>query len=331
MELQQQHEKHERKEQVEQEAKLLKQKLKYQQLFEEVQQSVPSDIEPGREPSASGVPAKLPKLQITKFNGQFNDWLRFWNQFIAIIDGQEISPITKFAYLKEYLDPKVKKSIDGLPFTDKGYAKAKEILIDKYANPSEIVNSYVEEIISLPTINGSQPEKINAFFEKLRYNVQSLETRDKLSDVNGYVRMTLNKLQSIRGDLVRTDPKWKEWTFVQLCEALREWTERNPVDHHNQEEKRKERHGKAFNTQQKKDQTKPRACVYCDSMEHKSTTCSTVHTPADRRKLLAQKKLCYNCTGGHTALLSVEAPPLVVAVAKDTIRRSVISAPNKRC
>ena len=32
--------------------------------------------------------------------------------------------------------------------------------------------------------------------------------------------------------------------------------------------------------------------VYC-----RSTACSVVSTSADRRKILAQKKLCYNCTG----------------------------------
>jgi hypothetical protein len=125
--------KHERDEQIAQEAKIFDQKLQYQKLFEESQTIVPKD----------GVQAKLPKLQITKFNEQFSDWLWFWNQFIAIIDGQNISPITKFSYLKEHLDPKVKRSIDGLPFTDKGYTKAKEILVEKYAKESDIVNSYV--------------------------------------------------------------------------------------------------------------------------------------------------------------------------------------------
>ena len=113
--------------------------------------------------------------------------------------------------------------------------------------------------------------------------------------------MTINKFPSIRGDLVRTDPKWKDWTFVQLCEALRDWTERNPVENNQAEDKRRDKYAKAFNTQRKKDPTKPRACVYCDSMEHKSTTCSVVRTPVDRKKILAHKKLCYNCAGGVTS------------------------------
>jgi hypothetical protein len=57
--------------------------------------------------------------------------------------------------------------------------------------------------------------------DKLTYAVQSLETLGKLSQVNGYVSMTLDKLPGIRGDLVRTDDAWESWDFLKLCEALR--------------------------------------------------------------------------------------------------------------
>ena len=40
--------------------------------------------------------------------------------------------------------------------------------------------------------------------------------------------MTLDKLDGIRGNLVRTDDDWQEWEFLQLLEALRKWTIRNP-------------------------------------------------------------------------------------------------------
>ena len=52
--------------------------------------------------------------------------------------------------------------------------------------------------------------KIHDFYEKLVSSVQSLETLGKLKKVNGYVRATLDKLEAIRGDLVRTDDKWQK-------------------------------------------------------------------------------------------------------------------------
>ena len=46
------------------------------------------------------------------------------------------------------------------------------------------------------------PNKILDFYEKLCSNMLSLETMGKFGEVNGYVRMTLNKLEGIRADLV---------------------------------------------------------------------------------------------------------------------------------
>ena len=99
--------------------------------------------------------AKLPKLVITKFNGTHQDWLRFWNQFEAEVDKAQVSPITKFSYLKELVDPKVRNAIDGLPFSIEGYERAKTILKSKYGKPCEIVHAYVQNIMGLPTISGS--------------------------------------------------------------------------------------------------------------------------------------------------------------------------------
>ena len=51
----------------------------------------------------------------------------------------------------------------------------------------------------------------------------------KLGEVNGFARATLDKLEGIKSDLVRTDDSWQKWGFSQLVDALRRWTERNPI------------------------------------------------------------------------------------------------------
>ncbi|XP_067022915.1 uncharacterized protein [Acropora muricata] len=115
---------------------------------------------------APGKSAKLPKLVISKFSGELTDWPRFWNQFEAEIDLSEVAAVTKFSYLKELVNPKVKTAIDGLPFTTEGYQRAKNILKSKYGQMSEIVNAYVQNIMALPMITGSHPKKIHEFYEK---------------------------------------------------------------------------------------------------------------------------------------------------------------------
>ena len=49
----------------------------------------------------SFVKAKLPKLVVSTFEGTTLDWFCFWNQSETEVDKQDISPVTKFSYLKE--------------------------------------------------------------------------------------------------------------------------------------------------------------------------------------------------------------------------------------
>ena len=158
---------------------------------------------------------------ITKFDGSFMDWPRFWGQFSETIDKTSVAAITKFSYLRELLDSKIRRTIETLPFTAEGYNRTKSILTEKYGKESEIVKAYTKEILELPSIPNYNQKKISEFSEKLTYCVQALETLNKLEQVNGAVLMTLDKLPSIRGDLVRTDPDWESWDFVKLSEAIR--------------------------------------------------------------------------------------------------------------
>ena len=254
----------------------------------------------------AGLQAKLPKLVITKFNGTFQDWPRFWGQFCGAIDKSSIAGVTKFSYLRELLAPKVRASIEALPFTPEGYLRALSILTDKYGKESEIVKAYNKEILELPVISGVNVKKNHEFYERLTYCVQSLETMGKLDKVNGNVSMTLDKLPGIRGDIVRTDDSWESWDFVKLCEALKLWTRRNPIEFTNAAERadpfprRRERSDKLFNVRHQ--EPKPRTCVYCDNTSHFSWECPKITTFDERKRFLAQHRLCFNCArSGHPA------------------------------
>ena len=146
--------KHERK--LRQEQELFEQKLKFQKV-----------LEAGNQSHAKAVSTKLPKLAITKFDGKYENWLPFWNKFIAEIDSAELSPVTKFAYLKELVEPEIRSDIDGLPLTTEGYAQAKAILEGEYGKISEIVNAYVQNILQLPVVKDSNSIEVDKFYKTL--------------------------------------------------------------------------------------------------------------------------------------------------------------------
>ena len=290
----------EREEKMQFEIKLHETKLKLQQ---ELQAKTGNQNASAHETPTSQ--AKLPKLVITKFNGTFADWPRFWGQYSETIDKSNVAPVTKFTYLRELLDDRVRKTIDFLPHTSRtseGYNRAIVTLKDRFGKESEIVKAYVKEILDLPYTPTANPKRIHEFFEKLSYSVQSLETLKQLKEVNGIVSLTLEKLPNIRGDLVRNDPEWESWDFVKFTEALRLWTRRNPVDNlkvFKPEEpfKKREKPDRSFQTQQRKGQF--RKCVYCHAVDHRPSECNSVPTPALRREFLVAKGLCFNCTGPH--------------------------------
>ncbi len=155
-----------------------------------------------KENSSNKVEAKLPKLVISKFDGNYMDWQRFWGQFTESIEKSGLASIAKFSYLRELLGDKVKREVESLPFTPEGYNRAKAILEEKYGKESEIVKAYVNKILSLPHISSADAKKIAEFSDQLTYCAQSLQSLDKLSEVKGITMMTLDKLPAIRGDLV---------------------------------------------------------------------------------------------------------------------------------
>ena len=270
--------KHEEK--LKQERELLEQQLEYLKTKEASHQV-----------QTTKAAAKLPKLSITQFDGLFENWLPFWNKFEAEIDSATLTPVTKFAYLKELVEPKVRADIDELPLNSEGYERAKSILKGEYGKTSEIINAYVSNILELPVVTSADPKRVNVFYKTLLHNVQSLETLGKLERVNGMARSVLDKLKGIKADLVRGETGWQDWDLPRLVLALKKWRDINSVGENGSNvPKGKSRLYHA-------DERKPRTCVYCERGDHVSSACTHLTTLDERKRFLAQKGMCFNCTG----------------------------------
>ena len=93
--------------------------------------------------------------------------------------------MSKFSYLKELVIPKVRFLIDSLPFTSERYARVKNNLLPKYRKSSEVANTHIQNTMSLPQVNNTNPQKIHDFSETLLYSVQALDTMGKIKEMNG--------------------------------------------------------------------------------------------------------------------------------------------------
>ena len=148
--------------------------------------------------------------------------------------------------------------------------------------------------------------------------------------------MTLDKLPAIRGDLVRIDPSWESWHLSKLSKAVRLWTRRNPADTNQREQTEQQtakqnlrQQARIYHTRRGSD-LKPHCwpCVYC-SKDHKAVECTKVTDVSDRRQILLNKRLCFNCTAGNHPPSIVPANPPVNNAASVTTR-PFVGHPGKK-
>ena len=258
---------------------------------------------------------KLQRYTITPFQGDYKDWLRFWNQFEVEVDGAKISEISKFNYLLELVRGQPREDILGLPHTVEGYQEAKRILQTTYGKDFKVHKALIKEMESLHSITDIRRlDRVHEFYNKLSRVVQTLSTMDKLLSAQSAVYTLMDKLGPVREVITQTDDKWEEWTLEQLVEALRKFVDRNPL---RTEEKSKQQSGPGDgrrNTEKLMMQgsqryTNANRCVYCGSTHHSSVNCTKVLTVAARRDLIRRKNLCYNCTGDNHLVSACRSRP----------------------
>ena len=86
----------------------------------------------------------------------------------------------------------------------------------------------------------------------------------KLKEIKGYVRLTQDKLPSIKSDLLRTDDRWHDWDFEELTKELSNLVDNNLVKSDPKHDQRREQL-----LQAKQRDIKP--CLHCNVNNHKSS------------------------------------------------------------
>ena len=102
------------------------------------------------------VKVKLPKLELSKFDGDIINWQGFWDQFlIAIHENDSLADIDKFTYLKLFLSDSALQSINGLSLNAINYKGAIEILHERYGNKQELISAHIQKLEKLPRFKSS--------------------------------------------------------------------------------------------------------------------------------------------------------------------------------
>ena len=147
--------------------------------------------------------AKLPKLNLDKFNGELLSWQSFWDQYsVATHTNSSLSDIEKFNYLRSYLTEATGECIKVLPLTSANYQKVVEILKERYGNKQILISSYMDVLVKLPKADNKKHR------DKLRKIYNSLETSVRnLADLGVVITSYGTLLISIIFDRIPTELK----------------------------------------------------------------------------------------------------------------------------
>ena len=182
-----------------------------------------------------------------------------------------------------------------------------KFLQGKYGHPNEVAGTYVINLLELAPITERDATKIHHFYEKLLFNVESFATLEKLKTIQGAAFFVIvKKLKLLKSELMtHVAGDWRDWTFTQLIEALRKWTEMNTiakVDKRAATKRSSSSQAHAFQSYDHEVKNDPNKCVYCDSEEHRASNYNKVTSSTKRKRILMQRKLCFNCAAGqHSA------------------------------
>ena len=270
---------------------------------------------------------KLPKLEISEFDGNPVNWRGFWDQFKTTIhDDDELSTINKFTYLKSYLCQDAGDCIEGLTLSEGNYTRAIEILTERFGNTQILISSYMDILVKLPKI--SNIRELNALrnmYDKIEISVRNLNDLGVATNTYGSLLISIlfERIPSELKLLISRKFKDENWTLEELLKIYKEELcarerckavgggvndERAPITGQTLFTDGSSRRNSYPNIPEHtrnsypntKQFSRPR-CVFCGG-DHRSGRCEIITEVLSRKEILRKQGRCYVCLQkAHTA------------------------------
>lgn len=126
---------------------------------------------------------KLPTINLPEFDGNYTNWLQFYDTFNALINENEnINNVQKFLYLKSSLKGEASQVLHSLEASDTNYPIAWEILKNRYDNKRVIVNTHIKAIFDLPSLSKESPQQLRKLSDDLAKHLGALKLLGQPTD-----------------------------------------------------------------------------------------------------------------------------------------------------
>ncbi|XP_037515172.1 uncharacterized protein LOC119391568 [Rhipicephalus sanguineus] len=119
---------------------------------------------------------RLPQLHIPTFRGDIAQWTGFWEQFEQVVHlNNDLTPSTKFYYLKSFLAGDAAAAIAGLPTTESCYAGTVAMLKERFGDKTSIIQHHLTALRNLPNVTSANDIRgFQRLYDATQLNIRCL-------------------------------------------------------------------------------------------------------------------------------------------------------------
>ena len=290
-------------------------KLKLGKLRQELEPFLPQPTH-----HSQTTPGNLPELSIPTFSGDYLEWPAYSELFTAIIGSSKLlTDIEKLQYLRSSLKGEPAQKVEALPLKGASFQPAWALLSERYQNKRILIQTQLDKLFSaqpLTTKSATALTQLISKVEEAHTALNSLGVSENLGDhiLVHYVARSLDR--NTREAWETSLGSSQEYpTFRQIREFVsgkaRALERAEPVKTHtttHAQPTKKHSHSTTLRassnqvTQSANPQQKQFQCDCCGA-DHFIVVCPKFRsmTVSERRKIVANNALCYNCCGRHSS------------------------------
>ena len=258
--------------------------------------------------------AKLPKLEVKRFNGRLQDWQEFWDSFQSSIDGNDnLSAVDKFSYLKSLVQEPARSTIAGFALTAVNYDAAVQALKKRYGKEIAIQRAHVNDLLNLsPVYTDRDIPRLRKLFDECESHFRGLKALgvEEITYSTIVVPAIMQKLpEGFRLTITRGE-EFLTWSMEQMLQAFLKELELRE-DHfyamtsskllHSNKLDGKDNRTKGATANALFTKQEHGNCAFCLG-KHAHENCQRVKDPKERKNIVFKFARCFICMKkGHRA------------------------------
>lgn len=267
-------------------------------------------------PSSSSLPtffhhARLPRIDIPKFDGSPSDWFSFKDLFRSlVISNPTLSAVEKLQYLKTSLIGSAAHLIKNTSLTADNFEKAWEALIGFYENKRLLINAALHSLLTLKRMTRESASEMETLYTNIMQIYRTLETLQRLvthwDDFFVFVAVQRLDSDTVKAWKQHVGPSKEPQTWTNFSEflvsrllSLQAYEKSRlgkPIMQNHQRTVKSHYQGKSANAES----GDVISCSICSS-NHRTAKCPSYQrkTVQQKRDIIIKHKLCFNCLKPH--------------------------------